>query len=172
MPLPILLIILFLIVMYPLARGARSLAPWVPTKHHDVARLCHLLHLTKSDIFVELGCGNGRVCNAVAQRFPSAQIIGIEIAWPLAYVARFRARSLPNSTIICTDALTYSLSSATVIYIFGMPHALAHTVTKKLLAECKKGTRVISYSFRFHELPLVATHKPEGMLALYEYVIS
>jgi len=172
MSLPIFLIILFLIVTYPLARGARSLAPWVPTKHHDVTRLCNLLHLTKSDVFIELGCGNGRVCNAVARAFPQTKIIGIEIAWPLAYLAKFHARSLPNCSIICTDALSYSLSSATVIYIFGMPHALASLVTKKILSECRSGTRIISYSFRFHELPLVATHKPEGMLALYEYIIS
>lgn len=172
MTLPIFLIILFLIFTYPLARGARSLAPWVPTKQQDVARLCNLLHLTKSDTFIELGCGNGRVCNAVAQYFPDARVVGVEIAWPLAYVARFSARKLPNTTIVCTDALQYPLNNATVLYVFGMPEALANKLTKKILTECAPGTRVISYSFRFHELPLVATHKPDGMLALYEYVIA
>lgn len=172
MPLPILLILLFVILMYPFARGARSLAPWVPTKQHDVARLCDLLHLTKSDTFIELGCGNGRVCNTIARHFPDTHSIGVEIAWPLAYFARFSARTLPNTTIICADVLQYPLHDATVIYVFGMPEALAHKLTAKILAECASGTRVISYSFRFHQLPLVATHKPEGMLALYEYVIA
>lgn len=172
MSLSIFLIILFLIITYPLARGARSLAPWVPTKQRDVVRLCNLLHLTKFDTFIELGCGNGRVCNAVARHFPDAKIIGVEIAWPLAWYAKFSARHLTNSSIICADALQYPLHDATVIYVFGMPEALANKLTKKILAECAPGTRVISYSFRFHELPLVATHKPDDMLALYEYVIA
>jgi precorrin-6B methylase 2 len=162
---------ILVIVLYPIARAAMSLAPWVPTKIHDVGRLLSFLNLTAADTFVELGSGTATVTRAVAARFPTTPCIGVERAWPIHLVARHLAKNLPNCTLINGDLFNYNLKDATVIYIFGMPGALRGAVTTKILKECKSGTRIISYTFRMHALPLHHHYKNPDTLSLYEYIL-
>lgn len=168
------LCLISVILLFPIAQAAMSLAPWVPTKLPDVARLLGFLNLTENDTFVELGSGTATVTRAVAERFPTATCVGIERAWPLHLIAKHLAKGIQNQklSLVCQNLFTYDLSKATVIYIFGMPGPLRGAVTDKILKECKPGTRIISYTFRMHALPLHRHHKDPGTLSLYEYILT
>jgi tRNA A58 N-methylase Trm61 len=62
--------ILFLvgfIFLASLAYASNAGAPWVPTWKKDFERINKLANLQPGETFIELGCGNGRVCRAVAK---------------------------------------------------------------------------------------------------------
>jgi len=134
------------IFLASLAYAAAAGAPWVPTWKKDFVRISHLANLKPGETFVELGCGNGRVCRAVAKQFPEAHIIGVElsllqflIAWVQASVSGCK-----NIEIKFGNAFSQDLSQVDVVYMFLMPETY-QKIRSKLETDLKPGSRVISY---------------------------
>jgi len=73
------------------AYAAWSAAPWVPTKKHDVERARNLLALRAGETVYELGCGDARMCLALAQ--DGARAVGIELSFLQWLAAKIRARN-------------------------------------------------------------------------------
>eukprot|EP00937_MAST-01D_sp_MAST-1D-sp2_P006641 g6641.t1 len=57
---------------------ARTLAPYVPTPQVVVQRAISMLRLRAGDVFVDLGCGDGRVALAAAEACSEAHAVGLE----------------------------------------------------------------------------------------------
>ena len=85
---------------------------------HSVQRR---LELTQDDVFVDVGCGKGRVV-CLAAKHALKQIIGIEYSPALALIAernvmQLRGRRSPVS-ILCQPAEVSDYSEATALYFF------------------------------------------------------
>lgn len=61
--------------------------PNVPSAWHVVPRALRYIGVTERDVFVDYGCGKGRVVHQAARR-PFGRVIGVEISPVLAEIAR------------------------------------------------------------------------------------
>ncbi len=128
-----------------LAYAASCGAPWVPTWKKDLQRIIHLVDLKPGETFIELGCGNARVCRAVASQ-SKAHVIGVELSLLQFLIAWIHTKlsGLKNIQIKFGNAFNQDLSKVDVVYMFLMPEAYAK-IRSKLEAELKPGSRVVTY---------------------------
>lgn len=89
--------------------------------HRNIRKSLDRLHLTPADVFVDIGCGKGRVVCLAARR-PISLVVGIELFDRLCEVARqnaerVRGRRSPIE-IHCADASAFDCSAGTVFYLF------------------------------------------------------
>ncbi|TAK03591.1 class I SAM-dependent methyltransferase [Patescibacteria group bacterium] len=158
------LIGLFLLasVAYAAWRGA----PWVPTWRRDLDRLAGLAALKPGEHFVELGCGDARVCVEMARR-SGARATGVELGLPQWAAARLRAwHSRLPVQIALGDAFSFPLADADVAYLFLMPDALAK-LAPKLAAELRPGARVVSYVWPVPGMQVVREDHVEGSPVIF-----
>ena len=146
----ILLIATIIVVMYfaYTLYAMWSAAPFVPMSKQTVENMLQILALTKDDIVIDLGSGDGRAVFAAAKQANAAT--GVEINPVLLYWSRFfqLVRKQKNVFFVRENLWAFDTSKATVIILFFIPgkmEALAH----KLQSELKPGTRIASYGFRF-----------------------
>lgn len=108
-----------------------------PTPLELIPLIFELVPLNKDDIFVDIGCGDGRILKEASKS--GCFSIGIEINPELAT----RASRIPNVKIINKDALEYDYSIATVVYMYLYPNLM-----EKIIPKLVPGTVVVSYSHR------------------------
>lgn len=148
-----------------------SLAPWVPSRKKDLPRIFKLAGLKPGEKFYDLGCGNGRLAIYAANNF-QAQAIGVELALPLYFVCVIRRLFNGNKLLIfkLKNLFKENLSSADVVYIFGMPDKLKTKMREKLERELKLGARVITYAFPIKDWTPEIVDKPnERDISIYLY---
>lgn len=161
----ILFFVLFLLLAsagYAAWRGA----PWVPTWKQDIQRIERLAQLKNGDLFVELGCGTGRVCRQLAKN-THVQVVGVELSvvqWLYAFVLRGR------SGIVFGDAFYYDLRPYRVVYMFLMPETY-QKISNKLQRELQPGARVITYVWPIPGWKPVVVDHEEGRPDLFVYEI-
>ncbi|MBT4221006.1 MAG: class I SAM-dependent methyltransferase [Candidatus Magasanikbacteria bacterium] len=165
-------IILFFLIT--IAIGAVTFAPWVPAYKEDISRISDLAKLKDGDVFYDLGCGNGRVVFAVAKNC-DVQAIGIEIAFPLYLFCVFRRWFFPYKHRVkyrWRNLFFIDVSSADVVYVYGLPETLSGKVAKKLRQELRPGTCVLSYAFPIAVWKPIHVDKPQKEnTAIYVYEI-
>lgn len=134
------------IFLASLAYAANAGAPWVPTWKKDFVRINRLANLKPGETFIELGCGNGRVCRAVAKQSPEAHIIGVELSLLQYLIACVQAKfsGCKNIEIKFGNAFSQDLKQVDVVYMFLMPETY-QKIRSKLETDLKPGIRVISY---------------------------
>ena len=145
-------VVLAIIILTPLFKAGLSLAPYCPVPKADLERIHKLASLQKGQVFYEIGCGDGRVCHYVAKQNPQAQVVAIEMAWPLFLWARMRQffSPVPNLTIKLGDALKEGLSTVDVVYFYMVSRAINSIIKPKLQQEMKQGSQVLSYECMIH----------------------
>ncbi|MEE4193797.1 MAG: SAM-dependent methyltransferase [Anaerolineae bacterium] len=140
-------------------------APWVPTKRIMVHQMLDLADVGPSDVVYDLGCGDGRVLVAAARNY-GARAVGIEIEplkflWCHLIIAVLGLRKQVN--VKFGNFFAYDLSEATVVTSY-LSKEINGELAKKLHAELKPNTRVISNTFTF---PGMEPIKEEGVVLLY-----
>lgn len=145
--------ILFLlsgIVAFSLFYAWLSLAPWVPSNMSDRKRIHDISNLKSGQVFLEMGCGNGRVCSYIARKNPSATVIGIELAFPFYLFTKIRTFLFgpKNLKIVFGNALKYNISNVDILYVYGLTDSVNNQIKQKIEAEMKPEARFISYVFR------------------------
>jgi SAM-dependent methyltransferase len=120
--------------------------PYVSTPRWAIDWLTGNLNLKSSDLVCELGCGDARVLAALAEKYPAAKFIGLEIQWWPYMLARWRTRNLPNVTVRLQNFLTADLSAVTVFYGFFIT-AIMPKVATKLAQHLNRGAELISFGF-------------------------
>lgn len=96
-----------------------------------------------SDVVLDIGCGDGRVCVLAAKRF-GCRAVGIELDGNLARLSRATAHRngvLGRVSIMHGDALAADLSAATVVYVYHQAEFL--DLLRPQLESLKPGTRVV-----------------------------
>lgn len=146
------LAVFILIICLPLAIAGKSMAPWVPTRKKDITRLLDILTLKTEDKFLEIWCWDGRVSSAVAQKFKQSKIVGIELAFPMYFIAKLRNIKWPkNLELKLANAFKQDFWDYDVIYVYGMPDKMWEKIVPKFLSQAKKGAKLYSYVFSIPE---------------------
>jgi SAM-dependent methyltransferase len=83
-------------------------------------KLIKQLSLSHKDVFVDVGCGEGRVLTYLYLRKFKGKLIGVELDPDVAEEARQRTAECPNIEIRCANVLEDHsvLEEATVYYLF------------------------------------------------------
>lgn len=123
------------------------LAPYVATPHEVVERMIRLAAVEPGDVVYDLGCGDGRVVIAAAQRGATGVGIDIEPYW----VEQSRSSAAAAGVSHLTrfehgDAVVMDLSPASVVFLY-LVHWSTQLVAQKLFNGVRPGTRVVSHSF-------------------------
>jgi precorrin-6B methylase 2 len=150
----ILLIVATLFLLTILYAGS-SLAPWYPTSSKDYTTIATTAALQPGEQLLEIGCGDGRVCLALARAFPDSAIFGIELSYGLYLLCKFKAWifGIKNTRFMFGNALQHSIKPYDVIYIYGLPKTVNGTIKQKLIDEMKPSTRLVSYTFEIKDWP-------------------
>jgi tRNA A58 N-methylase Trm61 len=164
--------ILFLIgfiFLGSLAYASHAGAPWVPTWKKDFERIIKLANLKSGETFIELGCGNGRVCRAVAAR-SDARVIGVELSLLQYLIAQLQVKlsGLKNIQMKLGNAFHQDLSKMDVVYMFFLPETY-EKIRGKLEKELKPGARVIAYVWPIEGWKPIAIDELEGQPKIYLY---
>lgn len=92
-------------------------APYVPTLKKDILDIQQVRKLKKSDVFVDLGSGDGVVLRSVAPY--CARAIGVELSPVLVLLSRLLNRSYPNTEVKLANIWSVELPpDTTVVYTF------------------------------------------------------
>jgi cyclopropane fatty-acyl-phospholipid synthase-like methyltransferase len=135
----------------PPVQGTPARAPdvfYVPTPPAVVDGMLELAKVGPSDVVYDLGCGDGRIPIAAAQKY-GARGVGIDID-----PARIREATENAKAANVTDRVTFrtedlfeaSISDATVVTLYLLP-SLNEKLIPKLKKDLKPGTRIVSHAF-------------------------
>ena len=155
--------------------GDRSLAPFVATPMDVVDRMLTLAKVGPGDVVYDLGCGDGRIVIAAAQKF-GARGVGVDIDPRLINQAEANAKAagVQNRVkFIIEDALKVDVSDATVVTLYLLSASnvkLRPILTKQL----KPGSRIVSHSFAIGdwEPDVVDTFRDAGGTARTLYLFN
>ena len=128
------------------------LAPYVPTPHEVVDRMLQLAEVNADDVVYDLGCGDGRMVVAAAEKY-GARGVGVDIEphWATESQALAKQRGVDHlTTFRAQDALTVDLSGATVIMLYLVQWSMLK-VQPMIKRQVKPGTRIVSQSFEFDD---------------------
>lgn len=121
---------------------------YVPTPPEVVDAMLKLANVTKDDVVYDLGCGDGRIVIAAAEKF-GAHGVGIDIDPERISEARANAtKAGVNDRVrfIEGDLFETDLRPASVVTLYLLP-SLNLKLRPKLMSELKPGTRVVSHAF-------------------------
>jgi cyclopropane fatty-acyl-phospholipid synthase-like methyltransferase len=121
---------------------------YVPTPPAVVEAMLKMANVSSSDVVYDLGCGDGRIPIAAAQKY-GARGIGIDIDPARIAEAKENAKAAgvtDKVTFLEQDLFTSDFSNATVVTLYLLP-SLNQKLMPKLKAELKPGTRIVSHAF-------------------------
>ena len=127
---------------------APQLAPYVPTGHDVVERMLSLAGVTKSDLVVDLGCGDGRIPIWAARKY-GARGLGVDIDPVRIAEANANAKTAGVEHLVefrLQDALKTDVSNATVVTTF-LLSASNLRLRPILTRQLKPGARVVTNTF-------------------------
>jgi SAM-dependent methyltransferase len=142
-----------------------------PTPQNVVSAMLELASVGANDVVYDLGCGDGRIVIAAAQR--GARGVGVDIDPQRIAEANANARQanvVERVQFVQQDLFTADIRPATVVMLYLSP-AVNLRLRPKLLRELQPGTRIVSHS---HDM---GDWKPEktvqvGSSTLYYWVLS
>ena len=130
------------------ATQSRTLAPFVATPLDVVDRMLALASVGPSDVVYDLGCGDGRIVIAAAQKF-GARGVGVDIDAALIRRAQANARLAgvdARVRFLVQDAMTVDASEATVVTLY-LLSASNVKLRPILTRQLHRGARIVSHNF-------------------------
>jgi predicted RNA methylase len=124
------------------------LAPFVSSPQRAVDKMLDMANLKPGETLYDLGCGDGRILIAAAQKF-HVKAVGIEISERLARKAEdnVKALGLENSVkVIRGDFMQADLSPADVVTLYLITTA-NENLRPNLEKYLRKDARVVSYDY-------------------------
>ena len=128
--------------------GVQLDVPYVVTPYEVVDEMLRLAQVGPSDMVYDLGCGDGRIVIAAAQRF-GARGVGIDIdprRIEEANAAARRAGVAARARFAVQDLFATDFSEASVVTLYLFPELNAR-LRPKLQAELRPGARIVSHQF-------------------------
>lgn len=124
------------------------IAPYVPSPPQVVRRMLILADLKPSEVFFDLGAGDGRTVIMAAKDF-GAKAVGVELREDLAKKAlsMVHEQGLQDRvTIVNGDIFNVDLTSADVVFLY-LTTSANEKIKPKLEVELKRGARVVSHDY-------------------------
>jgi SAM-dependent methyltransferase len=123
-------------------------APHVSTPYSSVVKLLRLCELAPQDVLVDLGSGEGAVPALAAFVFGAKRAVGIELDSTMVGRSQEMASALrlgrDRVEFLRGDIFSLDLGEFDVVTIFQSQETIARLL-RKLFAELRRGTRVVSY---------------------------
>ena len=120
---------------------------YIPTPPDVVEKMLELAEVKKGDVLYDLGCGDGRIVVAAAERY-GIKAVGFDIDPQRIDEARANVRKHHVEhlvTIKQEDIFKTDLNGASVITMYLLPNLNVRLMPK--LAKLKPGTRIVSHAF-------------------------
>ncbi len=140
-----------------------NLAPNVRSPQHAVDRMLEIARLKPGETLYDLGCGEGQILIAAAQRY-KVRAVGIEISRDLAETAAEKVRKAKlqsQVTIVHGDFMQTDLSKADVVTLYLAPLA-NESLRPNLERYLRPRTRVVSYDYPIPEWKPIDTSESQG----------
>lgn len=121
--------------------------PYVSTPRPLVQRMLDLAALTPADYLIDLGCGDGRIAIAAAQR--GARALGVDIDPLRIQEAALAARLAGVETRALfrrQDLFRTPIFEASVVALYLLPR-INLALRPRLLTELRPGSRIVSHAF-------------------------
>ena len=134
-------------------------APFLPTGKKYVEEMLDVAAIQPDERFVDLGSGDGRLVIAAAHR--GARAVGYEInpfLVAIAYFRIWRAGVGNRATIHWQSFWSVDFRTVDVVSVYGITNIMPR-LEKKLTAELRRGSRVVSYVFSLPTWKSVAHHE-------------
>lgn len=122
--------------------------PYVPTRYPVVDEMLRMAAVTKDDILYDLGCGDGRIVIAAAQKC-GAKAVGIDIDPDRLAECRENAAAAgvtDKVRFIEGDLFKADFHEASVVSLYLLT-SVNLKLRPRLLAELAPGTRIVSHNF-------------------------
>lgn len=120
-------------------------APYLPTLRKQIDISLDLLALNPGQTMLELGCGDGRVLVAAAER--GWKVIGYELNPLLAFIAWLRTRKYGKRVkVVCGNFWVLKWPVTDGVYGFILPKYM-EKLNKKVIQDCRKPVKVVSFAF-------------------------
>lgn len=157
--------LIFLIYVFPLFFGA----PYVTTSKKKIEIMLELAELKSKDVLYDLGSGDGRIVIEAAKKY-DVSAIGIELNPILVFLSRRRIKKLglENKVKIYQGNFfrkDFSDANVIIIYLFQLTN---RKLEKKFLGELKPGTKIVSESFTFKNIPFIKSYSEFSYIRLYK----
>ncbi len=127
-------------------------SPWWRTNGKKSLAAAKLAKISSKDFVYELGSGDATFLVTVARKF-GAKCMGVEID-PVRHLTAWlnvRINKVTDKVTLRKDNfLNVNLSKATIVFVYLVPRVL-EKIKPKLFKELKRGTKVISYRYKFEE---------------------
>lgn len=131
---------------------AGTSTPWVPTPAIELDRVLRALDLQRSERFLDLGAGDGRLVVRI-HAATGADCVGIELSpfhWLLARL-RLLFQGGPGVRVLWGDWYGLDLSGFDAIYVWGTSYSVSTPAFAAFLRRTgKPGARVVSYDHPLH----------------------
>jgi ubiquinone/menaquinone biosynthesis C-methylase UbiE len=122
--------------------------PYVPTKYPVVDAMLSLANVQKSDTLIDLGCGDGRIVVAGAQKY-GARAIGVDIdpdRIQESHENAAKAGVKDHVKFIQGDLFQAEIREASVVSLYLLT-SVNLKLRPRLIRELRPGTRVVSHNF-------------------------
>jgi len=122
--------------------------PYVPTRQEVVEAMLRMADVRPGDVVYDLGCGDGRIVIAAAQKF-GARGVGIDIDPARISEARYNARRAGVEKQVefrAGDLFAADIRDATVVTLYLLPEVNLR-LRPKLQHDLRPGTRIVSHDF-------------------------
>jgi SAM-dependent methyltransferase len=139
---------------------------WVPTAQALVDRMLDLAQVTRSDLLMDLGSGDGRTVITAAKR--GTRAIGVEYNPDMVELSRRNAKEAgvsETATFMQADLFATDFSKADVVTMFLLP-SINLKLRPKIL-DMRPGTRVVSNSFDMGDWRPERTVEAQGECTAY-----
>ncbi len=137
--------IVAILVCIPGAAATWIGAPFVPTSHPILARMIDMAKLKPGEKTYDLGCGDGRVLLAAADK--GAIAIGYELSLLMYAYCKVRCLLRKNIQVRLGNFWTKDFRDADVIFCYLLTDTMK-TFKTKVWPQLKPGCRVVSHSFK------------------------
>ena len=138
-------VVLIIFFIFPFLVGA----PFEPTSEKKLKKIIKLANVKKRDVAVDLGSGDGRIVIALAKK--GAEAHGYEINPFLVLISRYKIRKAGlkgKAFIHWKNFWNVDFKKYDVVTMFQF-RTIMHQLEKKLKKELKKGSKVVSYYWKF-----------------------
>lgn len=146
---------------YPYRNGLS--VPFVPTPMTVVRGMLEAAKVTKTDLVIDLGCGDGRIVVMAASEF-GARGIGYDLDPERIGEANAnaeKAKVADRVKFIERDLFQAEIKDATVVMLYLLP-SVNEKLMPRLMGELKPGTRIVSHSFRMGQWAPDVTKEVDG----------
>ena len=139
-------------------------APYLPTLTPQVTIALDMAGLKSGQTLLELGCGDGKVLVAAAQR--GYNVVGYELNPILAMIAWLRTRRYGKRVRVkCANFWQGDWPPANAIFVFLLPKYMSK-LDKKVTQQYTTKLKVVSFAFKIPDKLIV---KEQQGVFLYQY---